>query len=411
MQTEPQPKAPEGLPSVIPDRVADAGPSWLVMRRREALASLAKTGFPGNKLEAWRFTSVRPIVSVPFAHAESYAPVVDAPSGVEVVALRDALSGGAEWLEPYLGRIAPNEHFVALATALFADGVAIRVPRGVSASRPIRVAHTARPGEAPRATYPRLVVVAEEGSAVRIVETFASEGSGTHLTVPVAEIAVGPNASVDHVRVAFGDSRAFHLGTVAVREERDARFTSHVVTMGGGITRVDLRVVLDGEGAECSLDGLYLAGASDHVDHQTWVEHAKPHGTSQQSYRGVLFGRAHGVFDGTVIVRKDAQQTVAHQENRNLLLSNDAVVNTKPHLEIDADDVKCSHGATIGALDETQLFYLRARGIDAETARAVLTLAFARTIVERIGETDVRDALGDAIRARLPGGSAVVELP
>jgi Fe-S cluster assembly protein SufD len=226
----------------------------------------------------------------------------------------------------------------------------------------------------------------------------------------VTEIAVGDGARVEHVRVHHGEPGTASVATVAVGLGRNGHFASRVFTFGGAPARLDLRVALQGEGAECVLDGLYVARAGELVDHQTTIDHAKPRCASRERYKGAIDGEGTAVFDGTVVVRAGASGTEAHQENRNLCLSPDAVVHAKPHLEIDTDDVKCSHGATVGRLDPDQLFYLRARGLGADVARSVLTFAFAREMVEPISDEALRSALESTIAGLLPNGAMAREL-
>src|SRR5262249_6682542 len=214
----------------------------------------------------------------------------------------------------------------------------------------------------------------------------------------------------EHVRIVHGQTSTARLGTVAVRQPRDSRYASKVFTFGGSLSRVDLRVNLAGPGAECTLDGLYLAGTGELVDHHTTIDHANPDCSSRERYKGVVDGSGVAVFDGTVFVRSGASRTQAHQENRNLVISPDGVVHAKPHLEIDTDDVKCSHGATVGRLDPSQLFYLRARGVDERVARSLLTYAFAREMVEPLRDAALRLALENLLAELLPGGAAAREL-
>jgi Fe-S cluster assembly protein SufD len=255
-----------------------------------------------------------------------------------------------------------------------------------------------------------VIVALEPGSDVTLLETHVSLPGREHFENSCTEVSVGANARLEHVRVHHGAANASSYADLSVRLERDSRYASRLFTFGGALTRVDLGVAFRGPGAECELDGLYLAHAAEMVDHHTVVDHAVPRCTSRQRYRGIVDGNGAAVFDGTVFVRPGADKTAAHQENKNLLLSSDANVHTKPHLEIDTDDVKCSHGATVGRLDQNQLFYLRSRGMDATTARSLLTYAFARQVAESIADERVRAAVEDAIAERLPNGAAMKEL-
>ena len=372
-------------------------PEWLCRLRAAGAERFRAHGFPTTKDEAWRFTSVRPLTRIAFTPRGGGVDVRCADERVRIEPLSTA---GAD-VEAVLGQLAPNEFFAALNTALFSDATILRIPKGAVVEAPIELGFASPSGD-PTVAYPRIVVIAEPGSEATLVETHAPRGA--HLTNAVVEISVGENASVEHLRIHEGHEQAFTVQTIAVHQARDARYRSRVFSFGGALSRLDIVSVLDGAGADCLLDGLYLVRGNAHVDHRTLVRHARPHGSSHEKYKGILDDRAHAVFDGTIVVDRDAQKTEAHQENRNLLLSSDAVVNTKPHLEIDADDVKCSHGATVGRLDDQQLFYLRARGIDEAAARTLLTHAFAREMVERVGLEPARDRLTRLVLGHLPRG-------
>ena len=433
-----------GLMASLPAHVDATGPEWLVGLRRDAAAHLRAHGFPGKKNEAWRFTSVRQIVDTPFepeeaSSAESLAgavafvdaqlgddgtwrlvlrdgrPALDVastpPSGVTVRSLAEVVANEPALVEGVLGALAPNEQFAALSSALFTDGVVVIFEPGALPDRPVHLVHVASPGSTPKAAYPRVVVISREGSQATLVESFLSDGSeGRHLTNAVSEVAIGANARLEHVRVTEGGADALQLSMVAVKLDRDAFYGSRVMTLGGALSRVDLRVRFEGLGSEIELDGVYHVDGTDHVDHQVRVEHAVARCTSHVRYRGLLDGKGHAVFNAIGVIERDAQQSSMHQENRNLLLSDDATIDTKPHLEIDADDIKASHGATIGAVDQTQLFYLRSRGVPESTAKDVLTFAFVAAVVERIGHEPIARRVVAAILDRLPHGDSIREL-
>jgi Fe-S cluster assembly protein SufD len=405
------------------------GPSWLEARRAEAAARLETTGFPSATDEAFRFTSLGRVLRVPFApqagkHVASPLDALNvrrvriengrvesndfgAVEGVEIRRLAEVLANDPGLVEPYLGRLAASDNgFVAQNTALLGDGVVV-IGRARAKGGAVHLAYSGS-GTTPALAAPRVVVIAEPGSELFLVESHASEGE--YLESSVTEIFVEGNAAVEHVRVELGTERGAALATVAVRQRRDSRFRSRVLSFDGRLTRVDLRVTLEEPGAECSLDGVFLATGGTLLDHHTLVVHAAERCTSRQRYKGIADGDGLAVFDGTVVVKRGASGTEAHQENRNLLLSNDAVIHAKPHLEIDTDDVKCSHGATVGRLDPAQLFYLRSRGIDAEVARSLLTYAFAREVVATVSRTDVRDVLEGIVAERLPAGATAREL-
>lgn len=428
-----------GLLSTLPERL-EGGPEWLVGLRRDAAARLREGGFPGKKHEKWRFTSVRDVVDTAFQRSTGGEPDgsavtgwVDArlgedttfrvvlaggapifagraPDGVRVVSLAEAIASDAALLEPVLGRLAPAEHFAALNAAMFTDGVLVVIEPGAAVETPISLVHVARASDAPSAAYPRVVVLAQPGSRATLVETFLSQEGATHLTNAVSEIVVGDDARLDHTRIVLGAERSFHLAHLAVRQERDSFYASRVLTLGGALSRLELDVRLAGEGAETVLDGVYHVDGTEHVDHQVFVDHAAPHGSSSARYRGLLDGKGHAVVNVMGVVRKSAPGTSAHQENRNLLLSDDATIDTKPHLEIETDDVKASHGATVGALDETALFYLRSRGLPEALARDVLTFAFVRELIARIPHAPTAERAGEAVLARLPSGEHIREL-
>jgi len=428
----------DGLISVVPKDPTAGEPEWLGGLRARAAAHLHEAGFPGKKHERWRFTSVRDVVDTAFAPAEADGgavafadehlgddgtwrvvlsagrPVIDgdAPEGVTVRSLADVLASDPASLEGALGAVVKGEQFAALNDALFTDGLVIDIAKNADVATPIHVVHVATPGAAPSASYPRLLVTAATGSRATLVESFlAHEGDGDakHLTNTVAEVSVGPNARLEHVRITEGTPRALQIAYLGARLDRDAFYGSRVVALGGGLTRLELSVRFEGPGAEIELDGAYHVGTGDHVDHQLRVDHVAGRCTSHARYRGLLDGRGHAVFNAEGVVHRDAAGSAAHQENRNLLLSDDATIDTKPHLEIDCDDVAASHGTTVGALDDAQLFYLRSRGIPLEKARDILTYAFAREVIDSIGHAPLVKRCSEAVLARLPHGEALAE--
>ena len=428
----------DDLMSRLPEDPGAGAPDWLATLKRTAAERLREGGFPTRKTEAWRFTSVKPVVSVPFEHAETEPAdavgwaeehlgddgtrrvyVVNGrprleglslPKGVTAQGLADLLASEPASVEPHLGRVADAEYFGALNQALFDDGLVLRIADGAAVEEPIQVVHVAQPGGVPTAAYPRVLVIAGEASQARVVETYLARGGERHLTNVVTEVVVGQAANLDHTRVVEGADNAFHVATLAVRQERDSTYASRVVTLGGALSRVDLNVSLAGQGANCLLDGVYHADGTEHVDHQTFVAHRAVRCASNEVYRGILDGKGGAVFNGIIKVERDAQKASAHQENRNLLLSDDATVHTKPHLEIDADDISASHGATIGAIDDASLFYLRSRGIGEDLARDILTFAFVHELLDRIPHGPVARRLGEALLARMPNGEAIREL-
>lgn len=386
----------------------DTGPEWLRAIRGRAADALRREGLPSKKTEAWRFTPVRGLVDAEFVSDEARVSTASAvPDGVTVRSLREALEGEPGLLEGRLNLAGDPTHFSALNTALFEDGVWIDVPDGVAVEAPIELSHGLADPREPGVAYPRVLVTLGANAELTLVEAYSGADKAQLLNA-VVEVELGRNAKLSHVRVH--ENVGLQVGRVDVRQAADSRYRSTVVTLGGALLRFDVRCLLQGKGAECQLDGAYLVDGEDHVDHHTLVEHQAPHCRSEQTYRGIASGKGTAVFDGIVVVHRDAQKTEAHQENRNLLLSESATVHTKPHLEIDADDVVCSHGATVGSLDEDQLFYLRARGIPADLAHTMLTYAFLESIVDRVGHEPTRDRMREALLARIPRGEDIREV-
>jgi Fe-S cluster assembly protein SufD len=352
------------------------------------------------------------------------------PPGTVIESLAGALAREPRRLAPYLGRFASfaEQPFVALNTAFLDDGALVMVPRGAVLEGPIHLLYlstaggAATPGGTPAAeeaaedaghlqappalvSYPRNLIVAGEGSQLTVVETYA--GQGAYFSCGVTELVAGAGAVVDHYKVQRESRDAYHLATLQVYGERASAIASHSISLGGGLVRNDVNALLDGEGIDCILNGLYLADGRQLVDNHMRVEHAKPHCASHELYKGILDGKARSVFNGLIYVHKGAQKTDAKQSNRNLLLSPEAVANSNPRLEIFADDVKCTHGSTVGQLDDDAVFYLRSRGIGVDAARSLLTYAFASDILGRIKVEPVRHDLEEYLFARLPQGEVV----
>ncbi|HEV3331109.1 MAG TPA: Fe-S cluster assembly protein SufD [Bryobacteraceae bacterium] len=344
---------------------------WVQELREAAFRRFTELGFPTTHDEEWRFTNVAPIARAKF------------------VELADALPRPPEEARAYLARHASYETnaFVALNTA-FINGVRFaRVPSGKIAEQPIEISCAVGPGQV---YHPRAVVVVGTNAHCTIVETY--KGTGSYFTNAVTEIVAGEGAVVDHYKVQEESREAFHIATMQVTLGRSANFTSHSIAIGGALVRNDANVTLS-EGTEATLNGLYIVNGKQHVDNHTQIDHAKPHGTSHELYKGILDDKASAVFNGRIIVRKDAQKTDSKQTNKNLVLSDDAVIDTKPELQILADDVRCTHGATIGQLDAEALFYLQSRGIGKSQARDVLTYAFAQDIINRVKVPALKDHL------------------
>jgi Fe-S cluster assembly protein SufD len=408
------------------------GPSWLPVLRREAMDRFNALGFPTTRNEDWHFTSVTPIAErvfkaaparsgpVALSSAEVEALVIGAPdwhrlvfvngrfeaslSGfaglpaeVRVTTLAEALKETPELVAEHFGKLASGEGqtFTALNTAFAHDGVVIHVPPAAIVEAPVHVVHIADAHAAGLGIHPRLLVVADALSQVTIVESFASAGpvGAAYFTNAVAEIEMGNGAHVSHYKIQRESTEAFHVGTTQVRQERDSVYHSFSYAAGAALSRTNVYTKLAGENAETRLNGLYMIDGTQHADHQTFVEHLAPGCSSRELYKGILDGGSHGVFNGKVYVDPVAQKTDGKQTNHALLLSDQARVDTKPQLEIFADDVKCTHGATVGRLDEDALFYMKSRGLGAENARALLTYAFAAEVLETIEVDVLREGL------------------
>jgi Fe-S cluster assembly protein SufD len=356
---------------------------WLQELRERAFHRFAETGFPTTHDEEWRFTNVAPIARTEFTAAASRI-AVSVPNGVERLQPSAA--------EDHLGRYADIEQnaFVALNTAFLDQVTVLRVPRGAVIEAPIEITYEAPSQPGAVAVHPRTLILIGANAQCTLVETY--RGEGRYLTNAVIEIVAGENAIVDHYKIQQESLESFHISTLQASLGRAANFSSHSISLGAALTRNDANATL-AEGTEATLNGLYLANGTQHVDNHTTLDHAKPHGASHELYKGILDGRATAVFNGRIMVRKDAQKTDSKQTNKNLVLSDEAVIDTKPELQIFADDVRCTHGATIGQLDAESLFYLQSRGIPRREARSLLTYAFAQDIVDRIKVQSLRDSL------------------
>jgi Fe-S cluster assembly protein SufD len=406
------------LSSFAEFRQSDAARSspWLEGIRRTAIGRFSELGFPSMRLEEWKYTSVNPIARVPFVPAPGRSNGITAsdlarftfsemeccqlvfidgryshslstpkslPRGVRVKNLASALASDRELLEPHLARHAAYDQnaFAALNTAFMADGAFIYVPQGTVLKEMIHLLFLSTGDGEPTVSHPRNLVVLGAGSQAIVVESYVGLNQGQYFTNAVSEIVAGSDCVLDHTKLQRESDRAFHVATLQFHQDRNSNVTSHSISLGGSLVRNDLNLVLDAEGCQALLNGLYLTKGTQHIDNHTRIDHAKPHCESRELYKGILDDRSTGVFNGKILVRQNAQKTNAKQTNKNLLLSEEALVNTTPQLEIFADDVKCTHGATIGRLNEDELFYMRSRGIGEESARTLLTYAFASDIL------------------------------
>ena len=418
-------------------------PAWLTEARRTALGWVAKHGFPTLKDEDWRYTRLDPILDIPFEPAVPgvghrlssstidalaadlggtrlvflnghFAPelswLTELPEGATVTNLASVLAEHSELLEPLLSRPFGQHHhaFTALNAALAEDGAFVHLPGGTTVEEPIQLVFFSDTGGSPLVSSPRSVVLAGPGSRVAIVEIYAGVPGDVYCTNAVTEIVLEEGAQVEHYKVQDEPETAFHLALLDVRQGRDSRFSSHSVALGSRVARHEVRVNLEAEGAEVTLNGLYLPEGDQHHDNPTLIEHVAPRCTSRQLYKGVLSGRGRGVFNGRIVVGHDALGTDASQTNKNLLLSDTAEVDTRPRLEILTDDVRCTHGAAVGQLDEDAVFYLRSRGVPHQEARGVLTYAFAREMLELIRLGPLRSHVESKVAERLRAGRVEV---
>jgi Fe-S cluster assembly protein SufD len=416
-------------------------PDWLITARGAGAERFSSLGLPTTRDEEWRFTSIAPIVENRFALASNgasgvtpdqltpfaldglstttlvfvngrYVPrlshVGRLPSNVRVESLAAALAGNASPLQPHLTRIADHDQraFTALNTAFLADGAYVEIPDGTIVETPIHLLFVSARDDRPTMSHPRVLITAGENSQASIIESYGAVGDAQYFTNAVTEIVAGRNAVLHHYKVQREGGESAHIAGIYIRAERDANVSCHSIGLGGALVRNDILATLAGEGITCTLNGLYLGDGRDLVDNHTTIDHATPHCASREVYKGILADHARAVFNGKIIVRQDAQQTDAKQTNKALLLSEDAQINTKPQLEIFANDVKCTHGAAIGQIDDEAIFYLRARGIGKREARHLLIRAFAGDVLNHMPLEPLRRQMERELMARLPEGNA-----
>ncbi len=412
---------------------ASGAPAWLKELRDRRIARFGELGFPTTKQEAWRFTSVAPLTETAFdlAHPALRLPTPDAIKpfllsdgprlvfingflarslstpllgDVRLDGLAQTLVDAPDLVRQHLSKYAPfvDRPFAALNTAFVRDGAFVHVPAKMTIDEPIQLLFLATPADRARlVTHPRNLIVLEREARATVVETYAALGGGVYWTNAVTEVVVGDGARVDCYRVQRESDRAYHVAVTDVHQGRDTTVNVHAVSFGAALARHDLRGTLAGPGGYLILNGLYLLAGEQHADHHTAIDHAAPHCESHEYFNGVLDGRSRGVFNGRIIVRPGAQKTDSKQTNNNLLLSADAHADSQPQLEIYADDVKCTHGSTVGPLDPKALFYLRSRGIGEAEARRLMTYGFAAEILNRMDVAPLRAQLDGIVRARL----------
>ncbi len=406
--------------------------------RKQAMQKFAGMGFPSSHDEEWRFTNVLPIAKMEFTPVFEYSgkglrqadidkftfgglhctrlvfinghladefSTHDPQPGVTIAGLRSAINSHSELVNRHLAKYVKigENAFTALSTAFIHDGAFVHVAKNTEITNPIHLLFIVT-GDQKVAVSPRNLIVAEPGSKASIVESYVSLASAPYLTNAVTEFVVDENATIEHDKLQDESLDSYHIGTIHFQQSRNSNVVSNAINLGAAIARNNITAVLNGEGIESTLNGLSLATGTQHVDNHTAIDHAKPHCASHELYKSILDGKSKGVFNGKIFVRKDAQKTDAKQTNKTLLLSDEATVNTKPQLEIFADDVKCTHGATVGHLDEEQKFYLRSRGVGEEEANDLLTFAFASDVINRVHIDALREQLDMMIHARLQRG-------
>ena len=404
------------------------GPAWAPAVRRSAIDRFAALGFPTPKNEDWHFTSVAAIAEREFRAGPAESALVQAadlapflfnrpewpmlvfvngrfarelstlgtlPRGVTVRSLAESWDDEEPLLEQHLTKLATYEEqaFTALNTAFMKDGALVHIPADRVVDLPIHLLFVADANAAKNVMHPRSLIVAGRHSKATVIESYVSLGSAGYFTNTVTEAVVEEGATLTHYKIQRESPRAYHVGTVDVRQGRDSHFISFSFATGAALSRTNIFTVLEGPGCGATLNGLYMADGDQHVDHQTRIEHAQPNCFSREVYKGILDGASHGVFNGKVYVHPIAQQTDGKQSNNNLLLSDKARVDTKPQLEIFADDVKCTHGATVGRIDEQALFYMKSRGVNRELATQLLTYAFAADVLEELEVEEVKEEL------------------
>jgi Fe-S cluster assembly protein SufD len=412
-------------------------PDWLEPVRRAAIDGFAATGFPTARDEEWRFTPIAPIAQgiwrqgvaaehdvtreqlAPFifghpewttlvfvdgGYSEALSSIGELPAGARAGSLAEALRADGALLQKHLARHAPiqSSPFTALSTAFMRDGGFLHVPANTDLIRPVHLVFVATSQAAGSVSHPRNLVIIERGARASVIESYVNLAEGaSYWTNAVTEVVAGANSWIEHTRIQRESERAYHVGLTHVEQQRDSHYRSFSLAMGGALARHNLHVHLNGENVETLMYGLYLTRGDQVVDNHTAIHHDQPNCRSWEVYKGVLDGRSRAVFNGKVFVKPEAQKTDAKQTNRNLLLSDAAKVDTKPQLEIFADDVKCTHGATVGRLDDVALFYARSRGVPASKAQRLLTYAFAAEVTAEVVLEPVRDELDRLVRERL----------
>jgi Fe-S cluster assembly protein SufD len=392
-------------------------------------------GFPNKKMEDWRFTNIKPIIDNEFEfpagkqnieknilknflipkfktnlivlingeYSDENSKIISESKNLFIGSLKEAMKAKKETIEKYLAKYADykSDGFTALNTALATDGAYIYIPSDCELKEPVTILNILDSRKMKVISQPRNLIVTEKNSKAHIIEEYYSIGNNDAFSNVITEIYLNENSNLKYYKIQNEELNAFHVGTTQVFQDRSSIFNSITISWGGSVTRNNLNSYLNGENIDCSFKGLYYLSGSQHVDNHTLADHATPNCHSNELYKGILADESNGVFNGKIMVRQDAQKTNAYQMNKNILLSNTASINSKPQLEIYADDVKCSHGATTGQIDNEQLFYLKARGIGEKEGKKLLLYAFANEIIEDIEIVELKNYLVNKLNEKL----------
>lgn len=409
------------------DRLNGQTSSEIHKLRKKSLRSFQELGYPTTKHEEWRYTNISSLIDNNFEISEPYlsgelsqkdiekfqfhglesrclvfvnghfaselSNTKDITENVEILSLQKTIDQNPDLVSPHFAKYASinDQSFISLNTAFLQDGTFINIPESVRLEKPVHLLYISVPDVRPKASFPRNLIIAGRSSEMTFIETFAAHKEGIYFTDTVSEIVLHENSKVERIKIQIESDQAYHIAALQAIQERDSRFIDHNITLGGALTRNDINSEFRAENGFCELYGMYSGNQKQHIDNHTTIDHAKPHCESNELYKGILDEKAEGVFNGKIFVRPDAQKTNAIQSNNCILLSDQATIDTKPQLEIFADDVKCTHGATIGQLNEDAYFYMRARGIEKSNARKLLIFAFASEVVEKIKFDPVRE--------------------
>jgi Fe-S cluster assembly protein SufD len=427
---------------LVPQHLAGRGVPWVIRARQSAFERFEEHGFPTKREEEWKYTDVAAIgkrtslapdnippdssseaalfawtlaqehthllVFVNGHFSSQLSAFGKLPDGARLESLADLLDSSADLPQTLFDQQHEHTVFAALNTALTTDGAVLQLAPGVVLEKPVYMLFVAS-GRG-TAIYPRNIFILGDGAHATVIEHYFGMLEAHNFTDAVTQISLGAGAVMQHCKLIQEGKDAFHVAGIHAEQATGSRFVSHSFALGGRLARNDITSRLNGAACHCSFDGLYLLDGKQHADHHTRVDHFAPSCTSREYYRGILDGESHGVFNGKVVVHPHAVKTDAHQSNRNLLLSRQAEIDTKPQLEIFADDVKCTHGATVGHLDDDSLFYLRSRGIDADSARSLLIYGFANDIIGRVEVPEMRARIEHLVLDHLPQGEQIKEL-